>query len=188
MSHVVGVAESWTNVGQLYAATNVLHQMQLAFSGIIIAWYRVELDVHDGHYPATFVVFDSEMTKLTNKNAATLTLEQGPDTNGTELPTCLQALAGKQFVFQIRVTPFNFTLNHRTFTVSRITEDTTIGADSEDEGNSPTPTTENNTDVPTTSQAVVVDTPHLDMNLDPAPSSGVGNLCQKDKNRKRPRE
>ena len=43
--------------------------------------------------------------------------------NGGEeyLPSCLEELAGKEFVFQIRVTPFNFTPNHRTFTVSTIT-------------------------------------------------------------------
>ena len=45
--------------------------------------------------------------------------------NGGEeyLPSCLEELAGKEFVFQIRViTPFNFTPNHRTFTVSTITD------------------------------------------------------------------
>ncbi|WZY72811.1 hypothetical protein YC2023_005051 [Brassica napus] len=43
------------------------------------------------------------------------------------LPSCLEELEGKEFVFQIRVTPFNFTPNYRTFTVSTITdEDSTI--------------------------------------------------------------
>ncbi|CAN7000192.1 unnamed protein product, partial [Brassica rapa subsp. trilocularis] len=32
----------------------------------------------------------------------------------------------KEFVFQIRVITFNFTPNHRTFTVSTITDDDTI--------------------------------------------------------------
>ncbi|CAN7023359.1 unnamed protein product, partial [Brassica rapa subsp. trilocularis] len=39
------------------------------------------------------------------------------------LPSCLEELAGKEFVFQIRVTLYNFTLTHRTFTVPTITED-----------------------------------------------------------------
>ncbi|CAN6815122.1 unnamed protein product [Brassica oleracea] len=68
--------------------------------------FRVELAVDDGNDSATFVV-----------------------SNGGEeyLPSCLEELAGKEFVFQIRVTPFNFTPNHRTFTVSTITdEDSTI--------------------------------------------------------------
>lgn len=42
-----------------------------------------------------------------------------------ELPQCLKDLAGKDFVFQIRVTPFNFTPSHRTFTVSAILDNIT---------------------------------------------------------------
>lgn len=41
---------------------------------------------------------------------------------GDELPHCLKELDGKDFVFQIRVTPYNFTSNHRTFTVSGISD------------------------------------------------------------------
>uniref|UniRef100_A0A0D3AUV7 Uncharacterized protein n=1 Tax=Brassica oleracea var. oleracea TaxID=109376 RepID=A0A0D3AUV7_BRAOL len=52
--------------------------------------------------------------------------EQDPNGEGDELPRCLEELAGKEFVFQIRVTPFNFTPNHRTFTVSTITEYNTL--------------------------------------------------------------
>ncbi|CAN8242671.1 unnamed protein product [Cochlearia groenlandica] len=43
-----------------------------------IVRYRVELAVNDGHGEAAFVVFDNEMTKLTNKTAATVTLEAVP--------------------------------------------------------------------------------------------------------------
>ncbi|CAN7033748.1 unnamed protein product [Brassica oleracea var. botrytis] len=73
--------------------------------------FRVELAVDDGKDSATFVV-----------------------SNGGEeyLPSCLEELAGKEFVFQIRVTPFNFTPNHRTFTVATISED--IEAHSENSG------------------------------------------------------
>ncbi|KAF2619683.1 hypothetical protein F2Q68_00039010, partial [Brassica cretica] len=48
--------------------------------------------------------------------------------NGGEeyLPNCLEELTGKEFLFQIRVTPFNFTPNHRSFTVSTMTEDNTL--------------------------------------------------------------
>lgn len=48
---------------------------------------------------------------------------QGSNGVEEELPSCLEELTGKEFVFQIRVTPFNFTPNHHTFTVSTITED-----------------------------------------------------------------
>nr|ABD65046.1 hypothetical protein 26.t00107 [Brassica oleracea] len=88
--------------------------------------FRVELAVDDGKDTATFVVFDKEMTKLTGKEAAVLALDEDPNGEGDELPRCLEELAGKEFVFQIRVTPFNFTPNHRTFTVSTITEYNTL--------------------------------------------------------------
>ncbi|KAL0835044.1 hypothetical protein Bca101_086933 [Brassica carinata] len=84
------------------------------------------LAVDDGKDSATFVVFDKEMTKLTGKEAAVLALDEDPNGEGDELPRCLEELAGKEFVFQIRVTPFNFTPNHRTFTVSTITECNTL--------------------------------------------------------------
>ncbi|XP_013644582.1 uncharacterized protein LOC106349195 isoform X1 [Brassica napus] len=88
--------------------------------------FRVELAVDDGKDSATFVVFDKEMTKLTKREAAVLALDE--DSNGGEdyLPSCLEELTGKELVFQIRVTPFNFTPKHRTFTVSTITEEITM--------------------------------------------------------------
>ncbi|XP_018470517.2 uncharacterized protein LOC108842180 isoform X1 [Raphanus sativus] len=84
--------------------------------------YRVELSVDDGNDNATFVVFNREMLKLTNKDAATLTVEEMNGGGGEQLPQCLQDLGGKEFVFHIRVTPFNFTPNHRTFTVCGISD------------------------------------------------------------------
>ncbi|XP_013584766.1 PREDICTED: uncharacterized protein LOC106293643 [Brassica oleracea var. oleracea] len=59
-----------------------------------------------------------EMLKVTKKDAAGLTLYEISGGGSKELPQCLTDLAGKDFVFQIRVTPFNFTPSHRTFTVS----------------------------------------------------------------------
>lgn len=58
------------------------------------------------------------MLKVTKKDAAGLTLYEISGGGSKELPQCLTDLAGKDFVFQIRVTPFNFTPSHRTFTVS----------------------------------------------------------------------
>ncbi|KAL0741468.1 hypothetical protein Bca4012_082981 [Brassica carinata] len=84
--------------------------------------YRVELCVDDGVDNATFVVFDREMVKLTKQDAAGLTLTEMNGGGGEELPQCVRDLAGKELVFQIRVTPFNFTPSHRTFTVSAITD------------------------------------------------------------------
>ncbi|CAF2105359.1 unnamed protein product [Brassica oleracea var. botrytis] len=85
--------------------------------------FRVELAVDDGNDSATFVVFDKEMTKLTKQEASVLALDAVSNGGEEYLPSCLEELAGKEFVFQIRViTPFNFTPNHRTFTVSTITD------------------------------------------------------------------
>ncbi|KAF8081120.1 hypothetical protein N665_0903s0002 [Sinapis alba] len=86
--------------------------------------FRVELAVDS----ATFVVFDKEMTKLTKQEVV------GSNGVEEELPSCLEELTGKEFVFQIRVTSFNFTPNHRTFTVSTITEDTILEKHGKDHG------------------------------------------------------
>ncbi|KAL0886106.1 hypothetical protein Bca101_010089 [Brassica carinata] len=82
--------------------------------------FRVELAVDDGKDSATFVVFDKEMSKLTKQDAAVLALDVVNDGGEERLPGCLEELEGKEFVFHIHVTPFNFTPNHRTFTVSTI--------------------------------------------------------------------
>ena len=55
----------------------------------------------------------TQMTKLTKIEAALLALE-------------VDELAGKQYVFQILVMPYNFTTNYCTFTVSAITEDVAV--------------------------------------------------------------
>ncbi|KAL0731241.1 hypothetical protein Bca4012_027335 [Brassica carinata] len=75
--------------------------------------YRVERCVDDGVDNATFVVFDREMVKLTKQDAAGLTLTEMNGGGGEELPQCVRDLAGKELVFQIRVTPVNFTPSHR---------------------------------------------------------------------------
>ncbi|KAH0926797.1 LOW QUALITY PROTEIN: hypothetical protein HID58_019053, partial [Brassica napus] len=110
--------------------------------------FRVELAVDDGKDNTTFSVFDKEMSKLTKLEAAVLAFDAisvgiffpghitseyclfavGAWHEGEEerLPGFLEELEEKEFVFQIRVIPFNFTPNHRTFTVSTITDDDTI--------------------------------------------------------------
>ncbi|KAG2273611.1 hypothetical protein Bca52824_056166 [Brassica carinata] len=105
-------ARSLKSLGALSVATVVLI---LTSQG-----YRVELVVDDGADNATFVVFDKEMVKLTKQDAAGLTLDEMNGGESEELPQCVRDLAGKEIVFHIRVTPFNFTPSHRTFTVSSI--------------------------------------------------------------------
>ncbi|KAL0755934.1 hypothetical protein Bca101_093602 [Brassica carinata] len=104
--------------------------------------------------PAMFVVFDKEMTKLTNKEFVVLALKEvfsfthktftvclafshalpmplkllpyySYQTGGEDELLPLKSLLARS-VFQIRVTLYNFTPNHRTFSVSTITEDLII--------------------------------------------------------------
>ena len=46
---------------------------------------------------------------------------------GQDLPRCLEDLAGKDYVFQIRITPCRFIPNQCTFTVSAISDDIFFG-------------------------------------------------------------
>uniref|UniRef100_A0A0D3DET1 DUF223 domain-containing protein n=1 Tax=Brassica oleracea var. oleracea TaxID=109376 RepID=A0A0D3DET1_BRAOL len=109
-----------------YDHLQVLANTNLELPGSFNLRFLVELAVDDGKDSATFVVFDKEMTKLTKQEAAVLALDENSNGGEDYLPSCLEGLTGKEFVFQIRVMPFNFTPNHRTFTVSTITEDNTM--------------------------------------------------------------
>ncbi|KAL0827140.1 hypothetical protein Bca101_050817 [Brassica carinata] len=73
--------------------------------------------------PGDMFVFDTSLSEITNF------VRRYEAANGGEenLPSCLEELTEKKFVFEIRVTPFNFTPNHRIFTVPTITEDTILG-------------------------------------------------------------
>ncbi|KAF3590509.1 hypothetical protein DY000_02020872 [Brassica cretica] len=82
--------------------------------------YRVELVVDDGDDNATFVVFDKEMVKVAKRDASSLALDEMNGDGSEKLPQCVKDLAGKEFVFKIRVTSFNFSPSHRTFIVSSI--------------------------------------------------------------------
>ncbi|KAF3555722.1 hypothetical protein F2Q69_00015454 [Brassica cretica] len=95
---------------------------------------RAELAVDDRKDCATFVVFNKELTKLIKQDAATLALEEMSGGGGQDLPRCLEDLAGKDYIFQIRVTPCRFIPNQCTFTVSAISDDIFFGG----EGGQPT--------------------------------------------------
>ncbi|CAF2133436.1 unnamed protein product, partial [Brassica rapa] len=91
--------------------------LPLASSVLSLLWMTANI-------PAMFVVFDKEMTKLTNKEFVVLALKELPNGGEDELLPLKSLLA--RSVFQIRVTLYNFTPNHHTFSVSTITEDLII--------------------------------------------------------------
>ncbi|KAG5396687.1 hypothetical protein IGI04_018501 [Brassica rapa subsp. trilocularis] len=100
-------------------------------SNFLVSSYRVrpELAVDDRKDSATFVVFNKELTKLIKQDATTLALEEMSGGGGQDLPRCLEDLAGKDYVFQIRITPCRFIPNQCTFTVSAISDDIFFGGE-----------------------------------------------------------
>ena len=111
--------------------------------------YHVEMVITDDTAEGTFVCFDGVMTKLHNLRASEavqllvrytcdslcgyyitlLTRLLIPSDNKAEervnpedfvMPPFVAEMEGKTYTFQVRVTSYNFTVNHQTFTVSRI--------------------------------------------------------------------
>ena len=46
--------------------------------------------------------------------------EEGVNPEDSVMPPFVAGMERKTYTFQVRVTPYNFTVNHQTFTVSRI--------------------------------------------------------------------
>ncbi|KAF2604444.1 hypothetical protein F2Q70_00027844 [Brassica cretica] len=85
--------------------------------------YRVQMVVTDDTAKGTFVCFDGIMTKLHNlraSEAGQMLAEEGVNPEDSNLPPFIADMEGKTYTFQIRVTSYNFTVNHQSFTVSRI--------------------------------------------------------------------
>ena len=106
--------------------------------------------ITDDTAEGTFVCFDGVMTKLYNLRASeavhllvsytcaslcsyyyitSLTrllipsdnkAEEGVNPEDSVVPPFVAEMEGKTYTFQVRVTSYNFTVNHQTFTVSRI--------------------------------------------------------------------
>ncbi|KAL0797217.1 hypothetical protein Bca101_068594 [Brassica carinata] len=86
-------------------------------------WYRVVLSVSDPTGTASFVGFDKEVAKLTQVLASEAAHIVGIGVNArvdTCLPRALADIVGNSYIFQLKLTDFNFTANHQTFTISRI--------------------------------------------------------------------
>ncbi|CDY13517.1 BnaA03g52350D [Brassica napus] len=85
--------------------------------------YRVEMVITDDTAEGTFVCFDGVMTKLHNlrtSEAVQLLAEEGVNPEDSVVPPFVAEMEGKTYTFQVRITSYNFTVNHHTFNVSRI--------------------------------------------------------------------
>ncbi|CAN6893554.1 unnamed protein product [Brassica oleracea] len=85
--------------------------------------YRVAFSVSDPTGTSSFLGFDKEVAKLTNVLASEAAQIVGIGISAhvdTELPRTLDNIVGNTYTFQLKLTDFNFTANHQTFTISRM--------------------------------------------------------------------
>ncbi|KAH0882219.1 hypothetical protein HID58_058315, partial [Brassica napus] len=116
--------------------------------------YRVEMAISDDTAEGTFVWFDGVLTKLHSiraSEAAQMLAEDGVNPEDARLPPFIADMEGKTYTFQVRVTAFNFTEHHKTFTITRIAEDhgrlpvddvVNNGDDDDDDGDDASPNIE----------------------------------------------
>ncbi|WZY91833.1 hypothetical protein YC2023_064162 [Brassica napus] len=119
MLRVLSAARNCNALSLLSNVHAVITLMRSDLYGI----YRVEMVVTDDTAEGTFVCFDGVMTKLHNlraSEAVQLLAEEGVNPEDSVMPPFVAGMERKTYTFQVRVTPYNFTVNHQTFTVSRI--------------------------------------------------------------------
>ncbi|WZY85328.1 hypothetical protein YC2023_031712 [Brassica napus] len=78
--------------------------------------------ITDDTAEGTFVCFHGMMAKLHNlraSEAVQILAEEGVNPESV-VPPFVAEMEGKTYTFQVRITSYNFTVNHQTFTVSRI--------------------------------------------------------------------
>ncbi|KAL0715089.1 hypothetical protein Bca4012_064411 [Brassica carinata] len=87
--------------------------------------YRVEMAISDDSAEGTFVGFDGVMTKLHSiraSEALQMLAEDGVNPEDSMIPQFISEMVGVTYTFQVRVTAYNFTGHHKTFTITRIAE------------------------------------------------------------------
>ncbi|KAL0754184.1 hypothetical protein Bca101_091852 [Brassica carinata] len=87
--------------------------------------YRVEMAIADDTAEGTFVWFDGVMTKLHNlraSEAVQMLAEDGVNPDDSRIPPFIADMEGKSYTFQVRVTAYNFTSNHKTLIFSIVDE------------------------------------------------------------------
>ncbi|XP_019093250.1 PREDICTED: uncharacterized protein LOC104750010 [Camelina sativa] len=106
--------------------------------------YRFEIRVSDKNKDvATFVVLDSEATKIAGRRAADVLneeMEASSTTSYTEInlqtPECLKHIVGNTCKFQIKLSEYNFKTSRQTVSISRILETITDHPAESEEGSS----------------------------------------------------
>ncbi|CAH8333666.1 unnamed protein product, partial [Eruca vesicaria subsp. sativa] len=82
--------------------------------------------ITDDTVEGTFVWFDGVMTKLHGLRASAagqMLAEQGVNPEESGLPPFIAEIEGETYTFQVRVTAYNFSENHKTLTITRIVDD-----------------------------------------------------------------
>ncbi|KAL0802493.1 hypothetical protein Bca101_057669 [Brassica carinata] len=88
--------------------------------------YRVEMAICDETAEGTFVWFDGVMTKLHSLRASEAVQMLAEDIVHPEdfvMPPFISEMEGMTYTFQLRVTAYNFTEHHKTFTITRVAEE-----------------------------------------------------------------
>ncbi|XP_019085680.1 PREDICTED: uncharacterized protein LOC109126511 [Camelina sativa] len=106
--------------------------------------YRFEIRVYDIYKDvATFVVLDSEATKIAGHRAADVLneeMEASSTASYTEInlqtPECLKHIVGNTCKFQIKLSEYNFKTSRQTVSISRILETITDHPAESEEGSS----------------------------------------------------
>ncbi|CAN6850965.1 unnamed protein product [Brassica oleracea var. botrytis] len=81
----------------------------------------VEMAIADDTAEGIFVWFDGVTMKLHNLRARLV--EEGVNPKDTGLPPFIADMEGKTYTFQVRVTAYNFTEHHKTFTITHIVDE-----------------------------------------------------------------
>ncbi|CAN6843598.1 unnamed protein product [Brassica oleracea] len=92
---------------------------------VVVNCYRVEMAIADDTAEGTFVWFDGVMTKLHNlraSEAVQMLAEDGVNPEDSRIPPFIADMEGKSYTFQVRVTAYNFTSNHKTLIFSIVDE------------------------------------------------------------------
>ncbi|KAG2305169.1 hypothetical protein Bca52824_033820 [Brassica carinata] len=87
---------------------------------------RVEMAISDDSGEGTFVWFDGVMTKLHSRRASEavqMLAVEGVNPEDSRIPPFIVEMEGNAYTFQVRVTAYNFTEHHKTFTITRVVEE-----------------------------------------------------------------